>query len=70
MVIFLPTLMILSAISSEYLGFQERERILPSGPVTNFQTLWDTATLLDGPSSALSDLLVLAPEECRPFREE
>jgi len=28
MIIFLPTLMILSAISSEYLGLQEGEKIL------------------------------------------
>ena len=70
MIIFLPTLMILSAISSEYLGFQERERILffqrvllTTGGIMILQTLWGHRyPLLDGPSSALLlTLLVLAP---------
>jgi xanthine/uracil permease len=69
-IIFLPTLMILSAISSEYLGFQERERILffqrvllTTGGIMILQTLWGHRyPLLDGPSSALLlTLLVLAP---------
>jgi len=70
MIIFLPTLMILSAISSEYLGFQEKERILffqrvlvTTGGIMILQTLWGHRyPLLDGPSSALLlTLLVLAP---------
>ncbi len=70
MIIFLPTLMILSAISSEYLGFPEGERILffqrvllTTGGIMILQTLWGHRyPLLDGPSSALLlTLLVLAP---------
>jgi xanthine/uracil permease len=70
MIIFLPTLMILSAISSEYLKLQEGERILffqrvlvTTGGIMILQTLWGHRyPLLDGPSSALLlTLLVLAP---------
>jgi uracil permease len=70
MIIFLPTLMILSAISSEYLKFQEGEKILffqrvllTTGGIMILQTLWGHRyPLLDGPSSALLlTLLVLAP---------
>ena len=70
MIIFLPTLMILSAISSEYLKLQEGEKILffqrvlvTSGGIMILQTLWGHRyPLLDGPSSALLlTLLVLAP---------
>jgi len=70
MIIFLPTLMILSAISSEYLGLQEGEKILffqrvlvTTGGIMILQTLWGHRyPLLDGPSSALLlTLLVLAP---------
>jgi len=70
MIIFLPTLMILSAITSEYLGLQEGVRILffqrvlvTTGGIMILQTLWGHRyPLLDGPSSALLlTLLVLAP---------
>ncbi len=70
MIIFLPTLMILSAISSEYLRFQEGQKILffqrillTTGGIMILQTLWGHRyPLLDGPSSALLlTLLVLAP---------
>jgi xanthine/uracil permease len=70
MIIFLPTLMILSAISSEYLKLQEGGRILffqrvlvTTGGIMILQTLWGHRyPLLDGPSSALLlTLLVLAP---------
>jgi xanthine/uracil permease len=70
MIIFLPTLMILSAVSSEYLGTREGERLLffqrvllTTGGVMILQTLWGHRyPLLDGPSSALLlTLLVLAP---------
>lgn len=70
MIIFLPTLMILSAISSEYLKLPEGERILffqrvlvTTGGIMILQTLWGHRyPLLDGPSSALLlTLLVLAP---------
>jgi xanthine/uracil permease len=70
LIIFLPTLMILSAISSEYLGLQGGEKILffqrvllTTGGIVILQTLWGHRyPLLDGPSSALLlTLLVLAP---------
>ncbi len=70
MIIFLPTLMILSAISSEYLGLHDGAKILffqrvllTTGGIMIFQTLWGHRyPLLDGPSSALLlTLLVLAP---------
>jgi len=70
MILFLPTLMILSAISSEYLKLPEGERILffqrvlvTTGGIMILQTLWGHRyPLLDGPSSALLlTLLVLAP---------
>lgn len=68
--IFLPVLMILSAISSEYLGLQPADRILffqrvllTSGGIMMLQTLWGHRyPLMDGPSSALLlNLLILAP---------
>lgn len=68
--VFLPILMILSAISSEYLGLHEAERLLflqrvlvTSGGIMILQTLWGHRyPLLDGPSSALLlNLLILAP---------
>ncbi len=68
--IFLPTLMILSAISSEYLGLQQADRLLffqrvllTTGSVMILQTLWGHRyPLLDGPSSALLlNLLILSP---------
>ncbi len=68
--VFLPTLLILSAVSSEYLGFQEEEKLLffqrvllTTGAVMILQTLWGHRyPLLDGPSSALLlTLLILAP---------
>ena len=70
MIIFLPVLMILSAVSSEYLVMDEGERILffqrvllTTGGIMVLQTLWGHRyPLLDGPSSALLlTLLVLAP---------
>ncbi len=70
MIIFLPILMIFSAISAEYLGMDGAGRILlfqrillTTGGVMIFQTLWGHGyPLLDGPSSALLlTLLVLAP---------
>ncbi len=70
MAIFLPTLMILSAVSSEYLGLQPAARILffqrvllTTGGIMILQTLWGHRyPLLDGPSSALLlSLLLLAP---------
>lgn len=70
MVIFLPILVILSAISSEYLRLPEAEKILlfqrvllTTGGIMILQTLWGHRyPLLDGPSSALLlTLLVLAP---------
>jgi len=69
-VVFLPTVMILSAICSEYLGFQGEEKILffqrvllTTGGVMVLQTLFGHRyPLLDGPSSALLlSLLILAP---------
>ena len=68
--VFLPTLLILSAVSSEYLGFQEVEKLLffqrvllTTGGIMILQTLWGHRyPLLDGPSSALLlTLLILAP---------
>ena len=70
LIIFLPTLMILSAICSEYLRLQEAEKmlffqrvLLTTGGIMILQTLWGHRyPLLDGPSSALLlTLLVLAP---------
>jgi xanthine/uracil permease len=70
LIIFLPTLMILSSISSEYLRLQGAEKILffqrvllTTGGIMILQTLWGHRyPLLDGPSSALLlTLLVLAP---------
>lgn len=63
--------MILSAISSEYLGLQQAEKLLffqrvllTSGGIMILQTLWGHRyPLLDGPSSALLlNFLILAPE--------
>jgi xanthine/uracil permease len=70
LVIFLPTLLILSAICSEYLGLREEGKILffqrillTTGAIMVLQTLWGHRyPLLDGPSSALLlSLLILAP---------
>ncbi|MBU1207421.1 MAG: purine/pyrimidine permease [Proteobacteria bacterium] len=60
-IIFLPTLVILSSISTEYLGLGGREKVLffqkiliLSGAIMVLQTLWGHRyPLLDGPSSAL-----------------
>jgi uracil permease len=69
-VIFLPTLMILSTICSEYLGLHGSEKVLffqriliTSGGVMILQTLWGHRyPLLDGPSSALLlSFIILAP---------
>ena len=69
-IIFLPTLMILSTISSEYLDLHEGEKVLffqrilaTSGGVMILQTLWGHRyPLLDGPSSALLlSFIILAP---------
>ena len=68
--IFLPILMIFSAVSSEYLGLQQAERLLffqrillTTGVIMILQTLWGHRyPLLDGPSSALLlNILILAP---------
>jgi xanthine/uracil permease len=68
--IFLPTLIVLSAISSEYLGLRQAEKLLflqrillSTGGIIILQTLWGHRfPLLDGPSSALLlNLLILAP---------
>jgi xanthine/uracil permease len=70
LIIFLPILMIFSAVSAEYLGMDEAGRILlfqrillTTGGIMIVQTLWGHGyPLLDGPSSALLlTLLVLAP---------
>ncbi len=62
--------MILSAVSSAYLGFTDQDKLLffqrvllTSGGIMIFQTLWGHRyPLLDGPSSALLlSLLILAP---------
>ena len=69
-IIFLPTLMILSTISSEYLGIYGGEKVLffqrillISGGGMILQTLWGHRyPLLDGPSSALLlSFIILAP---------
>ena len=69
-VIFLPTILIISSISSEYLGLQGSERVLffqrnllLTGGVVILQTLWGHRyPILDGPSTAvLLSLLILAP---------
>lgn len=68
--IFLPTLTILSTISSEYLGLHGGEKVLffqrillTSGGIMILQTLWGHRyPLLDGPSSALLlSFIILAP---------
>jgi len=68
--IFLPILMIFTAVSSEYLGLQQAERLsffqrilLTTGAIMILQTLWGHRyPLLDGPSSALLlNILILAP---------
>ncbi len=69
--IFLPTLMILSTICSEYLGFYDAEKVLffqrilmVTGGVMILQTLWGHRyPLLDGPASALLlSFIILAPQ--------
>jgi len=69
-VIFLPTILIISSISSEYLGLQGSEEVLffqrnllLTGGVVILQTLWGHRyPILDGPSTAvLLSLLILAP---------
>ncbi len=69
-VIFLPTLLILSAILSEYLQFHGGERtlfyqriLILTGGMIILQTLWGHGyPLLDGPSSALLlSFIILAP---------
>ncbi|MGA2954942.1 MAG: solute carrier family 23 protein [Thermodesulfobacteriota bacterium] len=68
--IFMPILMILSAISSEYLGLRQADKLLffqrlllTTGGIMILQTLWGHRyPLLDGPSSALLlNILILAP---------
>lgn len=70
-IIFLPTITILGAIASEFLGLQGREEILfiqrlllVTGAAMILQTLWGHRyPLLDGPASALLlSFIVLAPE--------
>jgi xanthine/uracil permease len=69
--VFLPLLMILSTVTTEYLGFQGAEKVLffqrlliTTGGVMVLQTLWGHRyPLLDGPSSALLlSLIILAPQ--------
>jgi len=69
--IFFPTLAIISSISVNYLGFQGREvvlffqrMLLVTGLVTILQTIWGhRLPLLDGPSSALLlGFVVSAPQ--------
>jgi xanthine/uracil permease len=69
-VIFLPTITILSAISSEFLNLHGQEKVLffqrllaVTGGVMILQTLWGHRyPLLDGPASALLlSFIVLAP---------
>ena len=69
-VIFLPTILIISSISSDYLGLQGSEKVLffqrnllLTGGVVILQTLWGHRyPILDGPSTAvLLSLLILAP---------
>jgi len=68
--IFMPILMILPAISSEYLGLRQADKLLffqrlllTTGGIMILQTLWGHRyPLLDGPSSALLlNILILAP---------
>lgn len=68
--VFLPLLMILSTVTTEYLGFRGGEKVLffqrlliTTGGVMILQTLWGHRyPLLDGPSSALLlSLIILAP---------
>jgi len=69
--VFLPLLMILSTVTTEYLGFRGGEKVLffqrlliTTGGVMILQTLWGHRyPLLDGPSSALLlSLIILAPQ--------
>lgn len=69
-VIFLPTIVIISSISSEYLALQGGERVLffqrillVTGGVMILQTLWGHRyPILDGPATALLlNLIILAP---------
>ena len=68
--VFLPLLIILSTVTTEYLGFKGDEKVLffqrlliTTGGVMILQTLWGHRyPLLDGPSSALLlSLIILAP---------
>jgi uracil permease len=69
--VFLPLLIILSTVTTEYLGFTGGEKVLffqrlliTTGGVMVLQTLWGHRyPLLDGPSSALLlSLIILAPQ--------
>jgi uracil permease len=69
-IIFLPTIMILSVIASNYLALQGSEKVLffqrillTTGGVMILQTLWGHRyPILDGPSSALLlSIVILAP---------
>jgi xanthine/uracil permease len=70
-IVFLPLLIILSTVTTEYLGLTGGEKILffqrlliTTGGVMVLQTLWGHRyPLLDGPSSALLlSLIILAPQ--------
>jgi len=69
-IIFLPTIMILSVIASNYLALQGSEKVLffqrillTTGAIMVIQTLWGHRyPILDGPSSALLlSIVILAP---------
>lgn len=69
--IFLPTLVLISGISVNYLGFREKEAVLffqrtllITGGMMILQTLWGhRLPLLDGPSSALLlSFVIFAPQ--------
>jgi len=76
--IFLPTLTILSTISSEYLGLHGGEKVLffqkllvMAGGMMILQTLWGHRyPLLDGPASALLlSFMILAPHGISAIQE-
>jgi xanthine/uracil permease len=69
-IVFLPTIMILSVIASNYLALQGSEKVLffqrillTTGAIMVIQTLWGHQyPILDGPSSALLlSIVILAP---------
>lgn len=70
-VIFLPSILIISTISSEYLGLRGNDKalffqrnLLITGGIVILQTLWGHRyPILDGPATALLlSLLILAPD--------